>query len=248
MRHLDVRNLVSVLALGAVAVGPSACASPDFSPCVESVPVYDPGDPYAERCVKTEKQQREEIEAYLESNVEESNTVRFSERQLRGFLEMAADAAASGNLEELELLIGNEDWYAQALFYLEEPTTPMHAAASNGRGDVVAYLIDNDSPLLNLNRRDGLGMTALHHAALQGHAEALDRLLDAGASVDVADRQGETPLHEAAKGGHLVVVERLVDSGADPGSRTDEGKTPLALAREAGHSEVVEWLNNRGGH
>ena len=44
---------------------------------------------------------------------------------------------------------------------------------------------------------DSRGVTALHAAALQGHAAIVDLLLKKGASVDALDEDGWTPLHAA---------------------------------------------------
>lgn len=41
---------------------------------------------------------------------------------------------------------------------------------------------------------DDLGLTPLHIAARNGHAEVVRLLLAAGASVDAADKYGRTPL------------------------------------------------------
>ncbi len=43
--------------------------------------------------------------------------------------------------------------------------------------------------------------TAIHLAALYGHAECVRVLLEAGARADVADADGALPLHDAAVSG-----------------------------------------------
>lgn len=66
--------------------------------------------------------------------------------------------------------------------------------------------------------------------ALWVDADHVQRLLDAGARVDVADPRGWTPLHFAAHGrADSAVLERLVAAGADVGARNHDGHTPLAL-------------------
>jgi hypothetical protein len=62
----------------------------------------------------------------------------------------------------------------------------------------------------DLNARDRLGRSALHSAALAGHAELAEALLAAGADVDARDSHGITPLMEAVRAGHNRVLQRLV--------------------------------------
>lgn len=55
----------------------------------------------------------------------------------------------------------------------------------------------------------------LHAAAAAGLADWVDRLLDAGASVDALDARGCTALILASECGHLECAERLLERGAD---------------------------------
>jgi len=68
--------------------------------------------------------------------------------------------------------------------------------------------------------RDSAGSSALHHAALHGHAEVLGLLLGQRADLHGADGQGWTPLHTAAARGHEAAVAFLVSARADPSMRT----------------------------
>ncbi len=71
------------------------------------------------------------------------------------------------------------------------------------------------------------GMTALLHAARQGHAEAVEALLDAGAEIDQVSADGTTPIFIAALNGHFDMVLALLDRGADPNLANHANGTPL---------------------
>ena len=74
------------------------------------------------------------------------------------------------------------------------------------------------------------GLTALLHAARQGHAEVAMALLYAGADVNQASGDGTTPLQIATMNGHFDLALRLVERGADPNVATAAGATPLFAA------------------
>jgi ankyrin repeat protein len=67
--------------------------------------------------------------------------------------------------------------------------------------------------LIFLERIDAMdhnGQTPLHLACSVGHFEAVDVLLNNGATVNVADKFGQTPLHIAAAKGRVHVVRLLL--------------------------------------
>ena len=69
----------------------------------------------------------------------------------------------------------------------------------------------------------------------------MQRLLDAGAAVDLADADGENALTMAASEGHAAVVQLLLARGADHAHASKFGSA-LAQARAAGHSTVAQLL------
>lgn len=70
--------------------------------------------------------------------------------------------------------------------------------------------------------------TAIHLAALYGHAECVRLLLQRGARADVADADGALPLHDAAAGGYLDICTMLLDAAPLTIDRGDsEGDTAL---------------------
>ena len=72
------------------------------------------------------------------------------------------------------------------------------------------------------------GLTALHHAVRQGHADAVTALLDGGANIDEPTTiDGTTPLLMAAINGQFDVAMLLVKRGANPNLASTAGATPL---------------------
>mmetsp|Transcript_6093 Transcript_6093/g.10492 ORF Transcript_6093/g.10492 Transcript_6093/m.10492 type:complete len:243 (+) Transcript_6093:58-786(+) len=95
---------------------------------------------------------------------------------------------------------------------------------------------DPDIPL----RRDPWGMTPLHNAAKTGHPSLCRLLIDARASVNIANaRDGRTPLHCAAGFGHASCTRLLLDWRADARCQDALLRTPLAFAVRSGTAEVA---------
>ncbi|KAL0316581.1 UNVERIFIED_CONTAM: putative E3 ubiquitin-protein ligase XBOS32 [Sesamum radiatum] len=93
------------------------------------------------------------------------------------------------------------------------------------------------------------GVTALHMAALNGHAETVHLLLDLGASVSATTVDdgttfdligaGSTPLHYAACGGNAQCCQLLIAKGASLTIENSNGWTPLMVAR-SWHRDCLE--------
>ena len=72
------------------------------------------------------------------------------------------------------------------------------------------------------------GMTALLHAAREGHLETAEALLDFGAEIDQRAADGATPLVLAILNGRFDLAMRLIEGGADPNlATTTDGIAPL---------------------
>ena len=75
------------------------------------------------------------------------------------------------------------------------------------------------------------GLTALHHAAREGHAKTAMVLLDAGADIDrTSGGDHTTPMLIAIINGHFDLALSLLKRGADPDIVSDAGTTPLYAA------------------
>ncbi len=75
------------------------------------------------------------------------------------------------------------------------------------------------------------GLTALLHAAREGHVEAVEALLAAGADINQVSAGDHTsPMLIAMLNGHFDLALSLPERGADPELGSDAGTTPLYAA------------------
>ena len=82
----------------------------------------------------------------------------------------------------------------------------------------------------------------LHDAARRGDADAVNRLLSAGAEVNARDAKGRTPLICAAREGHADAVRHLLKWGAEVNAVPITGGTALREAVREGRAKVVRLL------
>jgi ankyrin repeat protein len=90
------------------------------------------------------------------------------------------------------------------------------------------------------------GMTPLLYAARDGSLDAARVLLEAGASLNVADPNGMTPLLMAITNGKIDVAQLLVDKGADVRAADWYGRTPLWAAVEIRNLDVRSGATDNG--
>ncbi|RMJ09226.1 hypothetical protein BHE90_015467 [Fusarium euwallaceae] len=95
---------------------------------------------------------------------------------------------------------------------------------------------------LDLEDKDELGMTKLHHAVRAGDLDLVESVIQSGASVDCRDANGSTPLHYAAKRGLVKCVAVLVEHGADIRITDNSGFSPFLWAVVAGQEDAAEKL------
>lgn len=150
-------------------------------------------------------------------------------------------AAAAGNVGEVRRQLAwgaNPDsrtfWYH---------TTPLHAAASNGRLKVVELLLAKGA---DVNIGNEGSETPLHHAARHGHTDVVQVLLDNGANVAEAGTGCGTPLQWATSNGQLATAKLLLEHEADVNQRGANGHTALHGAAARGELKMVQFLLSAG--
>ena len=123
----------------------------------------------------------------------------------------------------------------------------LYSAISRDDVAELSGLIDSED--LDLNLRDEVDMTMLHHAAIDGSYRCLNFLLSKGAEIDVTDRKGWTPLHDAVFHGQIRCAVFLLTSGADVEAETKDFLKPIEMAEDEEMILVVGRamaLNNTG--
>lgn len=122
--------------------------------------------------------------------------------------------------------------------------TALTAASLGGQLEIVQVLVQAQG--IDVNRRDGYGLTPLYYACGHGHLEivqVLVRVQEGGIDVNLPGGHGITPLHRASQGGYLKVVQVLLQvKGIDVNRRDGFGLTPLYYASSRGHLQVVQAL------
>jgi len=127
--------------------------------------------------------------------------------------------------------------------YTSEQGASFRKAASDGSLEEVKVLLEQN-PDLVFSKDDyrEFGITALHHAASEGHKSVAELLLARKAKIDVKNAYGLTPLRLAVSHGHKDVVVLLLANNANVNDADYEGDTPLHTAVRGGQKDIVELL------
>ena len=100
-------------------------------------------------------------------------------------------------------------------------------------------------PQLQLDSANAARETPLMMAALKGHTEWCQRLIERGAKVQ---RDGWSPLLYAATGPATAAVQLLLDKGAPIDAPSPRGDTALMMATRYGTEASVNLLLRRGAN
>nr|XP_056706081.1 fibronectin type 3 and ankyrin repeat domains protein 1 [Euleptes europaea] len=119
--------------------------------------------------------------------------------------------------------------------------TAMHWAADGGHFDVVQWMIEDGC---KVDVKDiGLEWTPLMRVcAVSGKSDVAALLIEAGANVNLKDKDGKTPLMVAALNNHEELVQVLLEKGADITVKNEYGKGALEMARSLNRMSVVSLI------
>ena len=106
---------------------------------------------------------------------------------------------------------------------------------------VASLLID--SPQVNLNAVNTQGESPLMLAAIKGHFELAQKMIQKGADIN---KTGWTPLHYAASTGQLKMIGFLLEQNAYIDAESPNGTTPLMMASLYASLESVQLLLDQG--
>jgi len=120
---------------------------------------------------------------------------------------------------------------------------------------------------VSMSQPDSDGMTPVRHAAVAGHVEALEELVQFGSQVSASEvvqrghspvmrfllkgghasisergPQGASIIHAASKFGHAGIVQALLEHRCESTIADSQRRTPLHWAAAAGHEHVVSLL------
>ncbi len=131
--------------------------------------------------------------------------------------------------------------------------TSLQLAAEGGHLEVMKRLVKAGQAV---NQNNGWEKrTPLMRAAMEGHTDCVEYLLQNEAMLDSMDFDSRTAFHLAAERGHLKVIKIFIEAGQDVNTRggwaastPPEGapRTPLMWAAEGGHTDCVEYLIQNG--
>ena len=132
-----------------------------------------------------------------------------------GWADEIHDAAASGDLEQVKILLQNN---SELLNQRDIKTrTPLQYAILNHQTDIARYLIEQNA---DINLKDKDNDSPLHYTGIFGNREIAELLLAKGAtSLIEGNNRQMTPLHFACERGHAEVVELMLSAGADMNAR-----------------------------
>ena len=119
---------------------------------------------------------------------------------------------------------------------------PIHLACSEGRLNLVQYIIEHIPSLLELPVR-GHGHTPFLTAVYFNQLEVIKCLISKKCNLSATDDEGSGAVHISVEEGHLNVLKYLIDNKyCNPNATNHQKHTPLHVAVAAEQFEILEYL------
>ena len=124
----------------------------------------------------------------------------------------------------------------------KEGNSAMHLVCRHGARSCLDALLEAGVGDVDA-RRPSDGGTPLMYASQNGHLPCAERLLRAGAAVNLQQVERTAALHYAARHGHEAIVSLLLAvKGVDVNAQRVDGVTPLMVAAFNDHTPIVDAL------
>ena len=144
----------------------------------------------------------------------------------------------NGHLELCEILL--ETYNLDIHLANESGLTALHYAVGKGNFNLFQYLLQNGNDLSGKTKDK---RSSLHIAAVNGHADLCERLLETyNLDIHLADDDGKTVLHYAAESGNWYLFQYLIRKGSDVSSETKDKQNSLHIAAAKGHADLCKKL------
>ena len=104
------------------------------------------------------------------------------------------------------------------------------------------FLDNSDS----INKADYRDYPYLIYEIKRNNYSAIKFLLDAGANIDIIDKDGKTPLFYAVLTNNSKITKLLLNKGANPNTEIINDLSLLDIAKKNSNSEIVELLIKHG--
>ena len=121
----------------------------------------------------------------------------------------------------------------------------IHKHAIEGNIRAIKKLV-NSKGVACLEAKDEEGCTPLVYAAIGGHKELAEYLIDNNSAVNSSDAAGCTPLHAAAMLGHIEIIRLLITRGADVNIMSADIGSALDCALAHQQKECATYLKDLG--
>ncbi|XP_071137262.1 uncharacterized protein [Mytilus edulis] len=129
-----------------------------------------------------------------------------------------------------------------SLYDINNNSTPLIQCCFIGDIDLVKWCLNYC--VVNINHRNGDGISALYMGCSCGHNELVQMLINNKADINQCTTDEASPLFTACENGHIKVVQMLLDNKADIDKCRGTRESPLYMACQGGHAAVVQMLKD----